>query len=300
DDDDITATQTDAANNTSDPTEIPGGLDTQAPTVSITAPVNGDLSNDNTPTVSGTSEADAEISVTIGGIEVCSAVSDSNGNWSCDVSPAVNDGSVQIDVTASDAAGNTSNPVSVSIEVDTTAPAAPGIMAPTNGQPVTGTGEPGATVTVVTESGASCTAVVQPDGSWSCTLSGNLVDGDDITVSQEDAAGNTSDPTVVAGGLDTQAPNLTITAPVNGDLTNNNTPTVSGTSEAGAVISVTIGGVEVCTVVADSNGDWSCDVSPAVNDGSVQIDVTATDAAGNTSNPESVTITVDTMKPDTP
>jgi uncharacterized repeat protein (TIGR01451 family) len=298
--DDITATQTDEAGNESDPTTATGGLDTEAPSVSITAPADGALTNDNTPTVSGTSEVGAEISVTIGGIEVCTAVADSNGDWSCDVSPAVADGSVQIDVTASDAANNTSNPESVSITVDTTAPDAPVINAPTNGQPVTGIGEPGATVDVTTPGGASCSATVQGDGSWSCTLTGNLVNGDDITATQTDEAGNESDPTTETGGLDTEAPAVTITAPADGDLTNDNTPTVSGTSEAGAEISVTIGGVEVCTAVADNNGDWSCDVSPAVADGAVQIDVTASDAAGNTSNPESVGIDVDTTAPDAP
>jgi|GEM_PF-2455872 len=298
--DDITATQTDEAGNESDPTTVTGGLDTEAPGVTISAPVEGDLSNDNTPTVSGTSEAGAEISVTIGGVEVCTAVADNNGDWSCDVNPAVADGAVQIDVTASDAAGNTSNPQSVNITVDTTAPDAPVINAPTNGQPVTGTGEPGATVDVTTPGGASCSATVQGNGSWSCTLTGNLVNGDDITATQTDEAGNESDPTTVTGGLDTEAPGVTISAPVEGDLSNDNTPTVSGTSEAGAEISVTIGGVEVCTAVADNNGDWSCDVNPAVADGAVQIDVTASDAAGNTSNPQSVNITVDTTAPDAP
>ena len=300
DGDDITVTQEDDAGNVSPPTVVPNGLDTQAPAVTITAPSNGSLTNDNTPTVSGTSEAGAAISVTIGGVEVCSTVADGSGNWSCDVSPAVSDGSVQINVTASDYAGNTSNPESVTINVDTMAPGAPVINAPTNGQPVSGTGEPGATVNVGTTSGASCSATVQGDGSWSCTLTGNLVNGDDITATQTDEAGNESDPTTVTGGLDTEAPGVTISAPVEGDLSNDNTPTVSGTSEAGAEISVTIGGVEVCTAVADNNGDWSCDVNPAVADGAVQIDVTASDAAGNTSNPQSVNITVDTTAPDAP
>ena len=301
DGDNITVTQEDEAGNVSPPTIIPGGIDIQAPTVTITAPTNGDLTNDNTPTVSGTSEVGAEISVTIGGVEVCSTIADGSGNWSCEVSPAVADGSVQIDVTASDAAGNTSNPESVSIDVDTTAPDAPLINTPTNGQDVTGTnGEPGATVHVTTPGGASCTAIVQGDGSWSCTLTGNLVNGDDITATQTDEAGNESAPTTVSGGLDTEAPSVTITAPVNGDLTNDNTPTVSGTSEVGAEISVTIGGVEVCSTIADGSGNWSCEVSPAVADGSVQIDVTASDAAGNSSNPESVSIDVDTTAPDAP
>ncbi|KAA3638559.1 MAG: DUF11 domain-containing protein, partial [Proteobacteria bacterium] len=260
DGDDITVTQEDAAGNVSPPTVIPNGIDTQAPTVTISAPVAGALTNDNTPTVSGTSEAGAAISVTIAGIEVCSTVTDGSGNWSCDVSPALSDGSVQIDVTATDAANNTSNPESVTITVDATPPNAPLINSPSNGQPVSGSGgEPGATVNVTTPGGASCSALVQPDGSWSCTLTGNLLNNDDIIATQTDPAGNTSAPTTVPGGLDTQAPTVTISAPVAGALTNDNTPTVSGTSEAGAAISVTIAGIEVCSTVTDGSGNWSCD-----------------------------------------
>jgi len=59
-------------------------------------------------------------------------------------------------------------------------------------------------------------------------------------------------------------------------------------------------------VVADSNGDWSCEISPGLSDGSNQLDATATDAQNNTSGADSVTITVSsgltygvTITPDT-
>ncbi|MFV0544251.1 MAG: Ig-like domain-containing protein, partial [Marinicella pacifica] len=269
-------------------------------TPTINSPLNGALLNDNTPTVSGTGPVGAQIDVVTDQGGGCQAIVDGSGNWSCDISPAQNDGSLIISAFASDGGSNQSGTDSVTVDLDATAPGAPGVNAPTNGQPITGTGEPGATVTVVTDNGDSCTAVVDGNGDWYCDLGPGVVDGDNITVTQEDEAGNVSPPTVINGGIDTQAPTIIITAPVTGDLTNDNTPTVSGTSEAGADISVTIGGVEVCTAVADNNGDWSCDVSPAVADGSVQIDVTATDAANNTSNPESVSINVDTTAPDAP
>ncbi|WP_345258859.1 Ig-like domain-containing protein, partial [Marinicella pacifica] len=249
----------------------------------ITAPSEGDLINNSTPTISGTGPVGAQIVVLTDQGSGCQAIVDGSGHWTCDISPALTDGTIIISAFASDGGSNQSATDSVNVNLDATAPGAPGVDAPTNGQPITGTGEPGATVTVITESGGGCTAVVQPNGTWSCTLTGPFADGDDITVTQEDDAGNVSPPTVVSNGIDTQAPVISITAPVDGSLINDNTPTVSGTSEAGAEISVTIGGVEVCTAVADNNGDWSCDVSPAVNDGTVQIDVTASDAAGNSS-----------------
>ena len=298
-------------NNTVDLTAVDGASnnhqdsDTTQTVITLLAPVisspnEGDLLNDNTPTVNGTGQPGAQIDVLTNQGGSCQAIVDPQGDWSCDISPAQTDGSLVISAFASDGGSNQSATDSVTVDLDATAPDAPDVDAPTNGQPVTGTGEPGATVTVTTESGGECTAVVQPDGTWSCTLTGPFADGDDITVTQEDDAGNESTPTIIPNGLDTEAPTVTITAPVDGDLTNDNTPTVSGTSEAGAEISVTIDGVEVCSAVADNNGDWSCDVSPAVADGSIQIDVTATDAASNTSNPESVTIDVDTTAPNAP
>src|SRR5690606_15291295 len=283
DGDDITATQTDPAGNESDSATVPGGLDTQAPDLTITAPVNGDLTNNNTPTVSGTSEAGAVISVTIGGVEVCTVVADSNGDWSCDVSPAVNDGSVQIDVTATDVAGNTSNPEAVTITVDTMKPDAPVVSTPTNGQPIIGTGEPGATVNVTTPGGASCSAMVQPDGSWSCTLTGNLVDGDDIIATQTDPAGNESDQTEITGGLDTQAPAVpTIDTPQNGTTINNASPLISGTAEAGSTVTVSDqSGNPVCVSQTNSSGQWSCTPSTPLADGLQTLQAVARDAAGN-------------------
>ena len=302
DGEDITADQTDPAGNTSPPVTVSGGVDTSAPAAPVvTAPVDGSVGNDNTPTVIGTAEPGATVVVTGPLGETCTAVADLNGDWSCDIAPALTDGANQLDVTATDDAGNTSPATSVTITVDTMAPAAPTINTPTNGNPVSGTGEAGATVVVTTPSGATCTTVVAANGTWSCSLSPSPVDGEDITADQTDPAGNTSPPTTVSGGVDTSAPAApVVTAPVDGSVGNDNTPTVTGTAEPGSTVVVTGPLGETCTAVADLNGDWSCDIAPALTDGSNQLDVTATDDAGNTSPATSVTITVDTMAPAAP
>jgi len=266
---DITADQTDPAGNTSPPTTVNNGVDTLAPGApTIVTPADGSVTNDNTPTVTGTvvfQGADLSYTIVVTGPngETCTTVTDLLGNWSCDIMPALADGSNQLNATATDDAGNTSAPASVTITVDTVAPAPPVINTPTNGATVSGTGEPGATVDVTTPSGATCSAVVQGDGSWSCTLSPSPVDGEDITADQTDPAGNTSLPTTVNGGIDTIAPDApVITAPADGSVGNDNTPTVTGTAEAGATVVVTGPLGETCTAVADINGDWSCDISP--------------------------------------
>ncbi len=294
DGEDITATQTDAAGNVSLPTTVTGGIDTVAPGAPvIISPVDGFVTNDNTPTVVGTAEAGATVVVTALNGESCSVVADNNGDWSCDVAPALVDGIQALTAQATDPAGNTSPTDNVTITVDTQAPDAPVITTPTNGAPVSGTGEPGATVTVTTPSGATCTATVQVDGTWSCSLSPLPVDGEDITAIQADEAGNNSPPTTVPGGVDTSAPAVpTIVAPVAGSTIMDSTPTVSGTAEAGATVVVTGPNGETCSAEADGNGDWSCDLSPALPDGAVQLSAVATDEAGNDSQPATVDFTV--------
>ncbi|WP_395377193.1 Ig-like domain-containing protein [Marinicella sp. W31] len=302
DGEDITADQTDSVGNTSLPTTVSGGIDLTPPADPvITSPANGALLSTNVVAVIGTGDPGSIITVSGPNGEMCSVVVDAAGNWSCVKSPNLQDGVNQLDVVANDDAGNNSNTVSVTITIDTTAPDAPVINAPTNGDPVSGTGEVGAVVTVTTPSGASCTATVQADGSWLCILVPEPIDGEDITATQTDAAGNTSPPTTVTGGIDTIAPNApVITSPVNGAVTNDNTPTVTGTAEAGATVTVTALNGETCMVVADTAGMWNCEIAPALADGVQALTALATDPAGNDSPTNSVTITVDTMAPNAP
>ncbi|WP_159573636.1 Ig-like domain-containing protein [Curtobacterium sp. 18060] len=89
----------------------------------------------------------------------------------------------------------------VRITVDRTAPAAPRITAPDDGDRVgpratvvRGTGEPGADVTVYVDRAPVCRAEVAANGSWSCSTVGSLLraGGHDLTATQHDAAGNYS------------------------------------------------------------------------------------------------------------
>ncbi|MBU5618107.1 hypothetical protein KPY62_13600, partial [Psychrobacter sp. TAE2020] len=82
----------------------------------------------------------------------------------------------QVTATQTDTAGNTSPQGSANV-ADTTAPVAPSINDNEAGQPITGTGEPGATVTVTYPDGTTVDAIVGVDGSWTAPTNPSVVDG---------------------------------------------------------------------------------------------------------------------------
>ncbi|UFN44868.1 Ig-like domain-containing protein [Nocardioides okcheonensis] len=104
---------------------------------------------------------------------------------------------------------------------------------------------------------------------------------------------------VECGADDTTAPEApVITAPADGSVTDDATPEFSGTAEPGSTVVVRDpAGTEVCTDQADGDGAWSCTPTTALPDGEATYTATATDAAGNTSAPDSTTVTIDTTAP---
>ncbi|WP_252513177.1 Ig-like domain-containing protein, partial [Acinetobacter oleivorans] len=95
--------------------------------------------------------------------------------------------------TATDPAGNAGTDTAV-VTIDTTAPNAP-VLDPINAtDPVTGTAEPGSTGTVSFPDGTTATVVAGTDGSWSVPNPGDLTDGQTVTATATDPAGNTSLP----------------------------------------------------------------------------------------------------------
>lgn len=80
---------------------------------------------------------------------------------------------------------------------------------------------------------------------------------------------------------DTVAPDApVITDPT---LTDDLSPTISGTAEANATVELFIGGVSVGTTTTDGNGDWSVEISAQPSEGDYTVTATATDAANNRS-----------------
>ncbi|MDU6391156.1 MAG: Ig-like domain-containing protein, partial [Pantoea sp.] len=142
------------------------------------------------------------------------------------------------------------------------------------------------------------------NGLWSFTPQA-LPDGDyAFRASVTDAAGNITDSATLTIAIDTAAP-ATATdialADENGDpiggLTNNNAPVLSGTAEAGSIVTVSDGDTVLGSVTAAQDGSWSF-TSPALADGSHSLTAVVTDAAGNASAPTApATFTLDTQAP---
>ncbi|WP_354670160.1 Ig-like domain-containing protein [Cobetia sp. 14N.309.X.WAT.E.A4] len=88
--------------------------------------VDGDSTDDTTPTVSGTAEADSTVTLYNGETVLGTDTADSDGNWSITPITALDEGDYAFTAIATDAAGNDSVlSNAIAITVDTTAPSAP-------------------------------------------------------------------------------------------------------------------------------------------------------------------------------
>ncbi|EXA62145.1 bacterial Ig-like domain family protein, partial [Acinetobacter baumannii 1035119] len=294
DGDTVTATATDPAGNTS----LPG---TGTVSADITAPVvalDDVLTNDSTPALTGTvNDPTATVVVNVDGVDY-PAVNNGDGTWTLadNTLPTLADGPHTITVTATDAAGNVGNDTAV-VTIDTVAPNAP-VLDPINAtDPVSGQAEPGSTVTVTYPDGTTATVVAGTDGSWSVPNPGNLVDGDTVTATATDPAGNTSLPGTGTVSADITAPVVAL----DDVLTNDSTPALTGTvNDPTATVVVNVDGVDY-PAVNNGDGTWTLadNTLPTLADGPHTITVTATDAAGNVGNDTAV-VTIDTVAPNAP
>ncbi len=325
----VTVTSTDeAGNSTSDASTTELTIDTTAPT---TPTVNALSTNDTTPVLTGTAEANSTVTVVINGVTF-ETTADASGNWSIDTETdtptaggpftALSDGDYEVTVTSTDEAGNsTSDGSTTELTIDTTAPATPTVNALSTNDTtpvITGTAEANSTVTVVIN-GVTFETTADASGNWSIdtetdtpTAGGPftaLSDGDyEVTVTSTDEAGNsTSDGSTTELTIDTTAP---ATPTVNALSTNDTTPVLTGTAEANSTVTVVINGVTFETT-ADASGNWSIDTETdtptaggpftALSDGDYEVTVTSTDEAGNSTSDGSTTeLTVDTTAPATP
>ncbi len=290
-------------------------LDTTPPPVAITAPLDGAVTNDSTPNIRGTTQPGATVTVTItnaNGQTVQRTPSvNASGVWTFNAS-ALPEGAVMISVVATDPAGNLSAPVSVNITIDLTPPPVV-ILSPEDPTitqdptpTITGTTEPGATlvVTLTDMGGATQTqnVTVLPDGSWSVDAM-MLAEGTyTITATATDAAGNSATSAPVSLSVDVTAPALAIVTPQDGAVTTQPEPSITGTTEPGSAVIVTILDAQGATVstgaaTVASDGTWSYS-SPTLMDGTYTVSAVASDVAGNSASAGPVQLTIDTTAPE--
>ncbi|MBX3653121.1 MAG: Ig-like domain repeat protein [Ramlibacter sp.] len=214
-------------------------------------------------------------------------------------------------VRVTDTAGNSGTAASQAYVLDATAPAAPStpdlatasdsgssstdnitnVTTPT----ITGTAEAGALVTLYDTDGTTVLGTATATGgNWSIVTTALGQGAHTLTAKATDAAGNTS---VASSGLgitiDTTAPAAPSTPDLatasdsgssnTDNITNVTTPTITGTAEAGALVTLyDTDGTTVLGTATATGGNWSI-VTTALGQGAHTLTAKATDAAGNTS-----------------
>jgi hypothetical protein len=285
------------------------------------------LTNDATPTLVGVVSAPGlTINLYFGAGLVGSSASGSGGTWSYNFVSPIPDGSYAVTVRATDAAGNISALSSAfALSIITSAPATPTVPAldsssdsGTKGDGITndatptlkGSVAPGVTVTLFDGAASLGSTIANPSGAWNFT-SNALAEGSHLlSATVTDAIGNVSPRSdTLSIWIDLSAPTKP-SAPTldsisdsgtKGDgITNDATPTLHGTAEAGSTISLFDDAGQIADTTADHAGDWTI-ISPALADGNHSFTVTATDVAGNVSHPSNaLAMVIDTSRPVTP
>ncbi|MEG2433903.1 MAG: Ig-like domain-containing protein, partial [Acinetobacter sp.] len=275
------------------------------------------ITNNNTPTLLGKTKPGATVTLVIDG-QTYSAVANKNGDWQIELTSPLPNNSHNYTISVTDLAQNTSAVINGTLN----------IMGDTINGNVTGgldidsnTGNLGDTITnikkpnfsgsapagttvVLTINGKTYRTVADQTGNWKLAITDSLSDGPhNYTISLEDVAGNQSAPITGQVTIDsvcllqlTGLSSDTDSGTSGDNSTNNTTPTLTGTAEPGATISLIIAG-NMYTTTANASGQWSVPVTHPLTDATHSYTVTATDTAGNTKT-LTANIVIDTTAPD--
>ncbi len=269
--------------------------------------------DDQEVVITGTAEPGSEVLITIGDEKLTVTTGD-DGRWTGTFKdgdfPADGDYVVAVQVTEPD--GEVVDLTGPAVLVDTVAPelnVTDGTDEVVNGTAhedgvtISGTGEAGATISVEID-GTTHTTTVSEGGTWSVTFdSSEITTGErstNVTVVATDGFGNATTVTQTLE-IDTVAPSLLIGDVQVGDNTVNEAEAnagfeLTGTAEAGATITVTIGD-QSWTTTAGTDGNWVITFTPGTLPGG-EYDATVTavarDGAGNETT-QTTTLRIDTV-----
>ncbi|WP_367651199.1 Ig-like domain-containing protein, partial [Staphylococcus xylosus] len=194
-----------------------------------------DVTSEDTQ-ISGTAEPGSTVTVTFPDGTTTTGTADDQGNYTVEIPSNVKlDGGESIRVVAEDKEGNVSEEATTTVK-DTTAPEAPTVNEVTSEDTqISGTAEPGSTVTVTFPDGTTATGTADDQGNYTVEIPSNvkLDGGESIRVVAEDKDGNTSEETTTTV-TDTTAPE----APTVNEVTSEDTQ-ISGTAEPGSTVTVT-------------------------------------------------------------
>ncbi|MDA8816988.1 Ig-like domain-containing protein, partial [Schleiferiaceae bacterium] len=232
----------------------------------------------------------------LSGSTTCAGWSFVNGTFTYTPSSSYSDGDAFYAIAGNSAGGASQS--SESVVVDATAPGTPVIAANTDGSSVSGTAEAGSTVTLSLNNGGTITTVdvvASANGTWSYVPVPEIANGVVISAIATDAVGNQSSASTSVT-VDAIVPTNTPTyADADGDGLTDGT-TVDGTTEPGAVVTVTMPNGDEYTTTADATtGVYSITVSGTITSDGDELAITIEDAAGNEM--PTATYTVDKTAP---
>ncbi len=277
-------------------------VDTTPPSITVDAP---DLTNDATPTITGTTDVADGTTVNLvvtdaNGVTQTFTATATGGTYTADVPSDLPDGDYEVTATVTDPAGNSASATDdnggAGNEIDTTPPAIT-VDAPdlTNDATPTITGTTdvadGTTVNLVVTDANGVTqtfTATATGGTYTADVPSDLPDGDyEVTATVTDPAGNSASATDDNGGagneIDTTPPAITVDAP---DLTNDATPTITGTTDVadGTTVNLVVtdaNGVTQTFTATATGGTYTADVPSDLPDGDYEVTATVTDPAGN-------------------
>ena len=176
----------------------------------------------------------------------------------------------------------------------------------------TGTGTPGNIIIIEDNGKPIGEVVIGDDGKWEFTPTTPLPEGEhSIIVIEKDKDGNVSEPSDEFDFIiDITAPGKSAIDSIVDDFgdqrgviennghTDDNTPTLRGTAEAGAKLEIFANGDRIGETIVNADGTWSFTPSPALDDGEYSFTTVASDGSGNAGLPsDPYIVTIDTIAP---
>ena len=291
----VVARQADRAGNVS-PDSSPRSFDVQGlPNVLLNTPADISGSNAEHYVVTGACTVNAgDVTVSVGLIMQTAPCAGGTFSANIDVRAVSDSAMVTVRASQTTAAGTGSD--TRVVRKDATAPTGTAVTSPTTGAVTTnntpvisGSAEPGATVTVFVNGNVVGTAVANSSGAWTFTPPTPIADGSYVvTVSARDQAGNEGavamGPSFTIDSIAPAAP-VIITPAGNAELDVDRMMDITGGgAEPGSNVTVYIDGRAVGMTVADSTGHFTVRVDPAtIGQGPHTVEADDRDAAGNTS-----------------
>lgn len=262
--------------------------------------------------VSGEAEAGARISVRdAGGTELGSGEVGLDGKFTVNIAPDQLNGEV-LTVLAFDTAQNESPPGQVTAADSTPPPPPAELVIATDDVTLTGTAEVGSTVVLMEGTTKLDQVVVGESGRFSFTMATARLNGEILSLTATDHAGNTSEASSIEARDVTPPATPIITNVVDdvstttgtiisGATTDDRTPLISGTGELGTKIFVYSENIQIGFTEVNSAGNWSFQVPASLTDGAHSLTADAVDRRGNHSVMSDIwAINVDPAAPNPP